>query len=155
MDKLINFINKIKSAIKFQLHTTNKVSKERKFYLFLKKIYTVLVGAGIILGAYHGVKMILVDYKSSNIDTFICKEKGLCAIGRDFLVLNRYSFTNDNTKDLYYVNILNILSIKDKSDNDDYILNIGLKNKDIKIIFDTEKQKERYLEIINNEIKGH
>lgn len=155
MDKLINFINKIKSAIIFQLHTTNKVSKKKKFSLFLEKIYTVLVGAGIILGAYYGVKMVLSEYKSSNIDTFICKEKGLCNVEKDFLVLNRYSFMNDNTKDLYYVNFLNMLSIKDKSDNDEYILNIDLKNKDIKIIFDTEKQKERYLKIINNKIKGH
>ncbi|WP_066354084.1 hypothetical protein [Aliarcobacter skirrowii] len=155
MDKLINFINKIKSAIIFQLHTTNKVRKKKKFTLFLEKIYTVLVGAGIILGAYHGVKMILVDYKSSNIDTFICKEKGLCDIEKDFLVLNRYSFMNDNTKDLYHVNFLNILSAKDKSDNDDYILSIDLKNKNIEIIFDTEVRKERYLKIINNKIKGH
>jgi len=155
MDKLINFINKIKSAIKFQLHTTNKVSKKKKYYLFLEKIYTVLVGAGIILGAYYGVKMVLSEYKSSNIDTFICKEKGLCNVEKDFLALNRYSFMNDNTKDLYYVNTLNILSIKDKSDNDDYILSIGLKNKDIKIIFDTEKLKESYLKFIDNKIKGH
>lgn len=155
MDKLINFINKIKSAIKFQLHTTNAVSKKKKYYLFLEKIYTVLVGAGIILGAYYGVKMILVDYKSSNIDTFICKEKGLCDIEKDFLVLNRYSSMNDNTKDLYHVNILNILSIKDESGKDEYILSIDLKNKDIEIIFDTEKQKERYLKIIDNKIKGH